>query len=52
MKIKFSKHAKLKIEERRINLEDIKKVLKNAELIFYDIVSKSFVSIGKIEAEK
>ncbi|MEJ5300827.1 MAG: DUF4258 domain-containing protein [Thermodesulforhabdaceae bacterium] len=47
--MKLSKHAKLKIEERRIDLENIEKVLKNAELIFYDIISKSFVSIGKIK---
>lgn len=52
MRLKFSKHAEYKIKERRIRVEDIEKVLKDADFIFYDIDSKVFVSIGKIEVKQ
>ena len=51
MKLRLSKHAKQKIDERKVRVEDIKEVVKDAEIVFYDIDSKAFVSIGKIVFE-
>ena len=41
MKLWLSKHAKQKIDERRVRVEDIKEVIKDAEVVFYDIDSKA-----------
>ena len=37
MKLVLSKHAKEKIKERAIKIEDIHMVLRSAEAVFYDI---------------
>ena len=51
MKINFSKHAMLKIQERKINKEKVEDVLKKYDLLFYDISNKAFVAISKIKIE-
>jgi len=52
MKIRFSKHAKQKIKEREIDIEWIKDTIKSPDFLFYDIKSKTFVSIKKIKIEQ
>ncbi|MEW6482265.1 MAG: DUF4258 domain-containing protein [bacterium] len=45
----FSKHALLKIEEREIGKSLIEKVIEKPDFLFYDIITKSMVAIGKVE---
>jgi len=51
MKILFSKHAEVKIRERKIKKEWIEAVLTKPQLKFYDIINKTFINIGKIETK-
>ncbi|MGR3319845.1 MAG: DUF4258 domain-containing protein [Candidatus Anammoxibacter sp.] len=45
--MRFSKHALLKIEERKIDKDLIVKVIKEPNILFYDIISRCMVAIGK-----
>lgn len=44
----FSKHALLKIKERKIEKELIEKVILEPDFLFYDIASKCMIAIGKV----
>lgn len=44
----FSKHALLKIKERKIGKELIEKVILEPDFLFYDITSRCMVAIGKV----
>ncbi|MGR3178931.1 MAG: DUF4258 domain-containing protein [Candidatus Anammoxibacter sp.] len=45
----FSKHALLKIEERKIDKDLIVKVIKDPNILFYDIISRCMVAIGRVK---
>lgn len=45
----FSKHALLKIEERKIDKNLIVNVIKDPNILFYDIISRCMVAIGKVK---
>lgn len=49
MKIIFSKHAEMKIKERKIEREDIEKVLKEPDFVFYDISTQNFINVRKLQ---
>ncbi|MEM7820555.1 MAG: hypothetical protein QW761_03080 [Candidatus Aenigmatarchaeota archaeon] len=49
MLVKLSRHAHLKIEERKINKKLIEEVVRKPDLLFYDIFSKSMVAMGKVK---
>ena len=49
--IDFSKHANMKIKERKISEKDVEKVLKEPDLVFYDLFTRGLISIGKIQIE-
>ena len=51
MKIIFSKHADMKIRERKIRIENIEKTLQEPDFIFYDIRTRSLINIAKIKIE-
>ncbi len=51
MKIIFSKHAERKIRERRVKKENVEKILKEPDFIFYDLHTRSLINIAKIEVE-
>ena len=44
----FSKHAQLKIHERRIDKDLLVKVIEKPEFLFYDLFYKSMIGIGKV----
>jgi hypothetical protein len=44
----FSKHALLKIKERKIEKELVKKVIQEPEFLFYDIMGKCMIAISKV----
>jgi len=49
MRITYSKHAQLKLEERRIKAEVIEEVLEKPDLLFYDIMSKTIIAVAKVK---
>jgi len=51
MKLIFSKHAEMKIKERKIIKEDIEKVLKEPDFVFYDLFTRGLINIGKVQVE-
>lgn len=51
MKITFSKHALQKIKERNIKVETIEEVLKNPEFLFYDLIEKTMIAVGKVKID-
>lgn len=51
MKLIFSKHAEMKIKERKIVKEDIEKVLREPDLVFYDLFTRGLINIGRIQVE-
>ncbi|MBI5748472.1 MAG: hypothetical protein HZA00_05045 [Nitrospinae bacterium] len=44
----LSKHAQLKIHERRIDKDLLVKAIEKPEFLFYDLFSKSMIAIGKV----
>ena len=52
MKIILSKHAQFKFQERKIDVKMIEKILENYEFLFYDLIAKTMVAIGKIKIEE
>ena len=44
----FSRHALLKIKERKIEKELIGKVIQEPEFLFYDVVGKCMIAIGRV----
>jgi len=52
MKIIFSKHAEMKIKERNIEREDIEKVLKEPDFVFYDISTQNFINVRKLQIKE
>jgi len=52
MKIILSKHAQFKFQERKIDVKMIEKILENHEFLFYDLIAKTMVAIGKIKIEE
>ncbi len=49
LKLIFSKHASEKIRERKIKVKMIEKVLKNPEILFYDLVNKTMIAVAKVK---
>jgi len=49
IKIIFSKHAKNKISERKLSESFLKEIIRNPDMIFYDIISKVFIAIRNTE---
>ncbi len=50
MTIKLTKHAKLKIKQRKLSLDDINRVVEKPDLIEYDKFDKSLIHyIGRVE---
>ena len=50
MTIKLTKHAKLKIEQRKLSLDDINRIVEKPDLIEYDKFDKSLIHyIGRVE---
>ncbi len=45
----FSKHALLKIKERKIDKNLIKNVIKEPYSLYYDIISRCMVAIGNVK---
>lgn len=52
MKIVLSKHAKNKINERKIGSSMIEGVVRKPSLLFYDLLSKTIVAIARVEIEE
>ena len=48
-KIVLSKHAQLKIKERRLDVDTIKRVIEEPASLFFDILSKTMAAIRKVE---
>ena len=46
-KLSLSKHAREKLRQRRIPLEELERVLENPQYRFYDVTSRSEVAIGE-----
>lgn len=44
----FSRHALLKIKERKIEKELIEKVIQEPEFLFYDVIGKCMIAIGRV----
>jgi hypothetical protein len=51
MKITLSKHAQFKFQERKINIRMIEEVLERYEHLFYDLIARIIVAIGKIKID-
>ena len=51
MRIRFSRHAGLKVEERRITEAVLKSVLQNPHARFYDTNSRAQVAIGEVDQQ-
>jgi len=51
MKIIFSKHAEMKIKERKVKKENIEKTLKEPDFVFYDLHTRSLINIAKINID-
>ena len=49
MKIILSKHAQFKLQERKIDIKMIEEVLENYEYLFYDLIARTMVAIGKVK---
>jgi hypothetical protein len=49
MKIILSKHAQFKFQERKIDIKMIERILEKYEYLFYDLIAKTIVVIGKIK---
>jgi len=47
MKTRFSKHALKKIVERELKIPELRKILKNPNLVYYDLHLKTMVAIGE-----
>lgn len=45
----FSKHALLKIKEREIDKSIIEKVINGPDILFYDVIGRCLVAIGKVK---
>lgn len=52
MKIRLSQHAQNKIAERKLEVHIIKKILASPDFIYYDLISKSMVAIGKAKLDE
>jgi hypothetical protein len=48
VEIILSKHAKLKTTEREIEFLSLKKIFKHPDYVYFDLLSKTFVAVGKI----
>ena len=46
--VKLSKHAQLKIKERKIDKDLLWEVINKPGFLFYDIFTKSMIAIGKV----
>ena len=45
VRIELSKHARMKLEERMLSLDVVRKVVANPRFVFYDLLSRAFVSV-------
>jgi hypothetical protein len=52
MKITLSKHAQFKFQERKIDTKMIENILEKYEYLFYDLIAKTIVVIGKIKIDE
>ena len=52
MKITLSKHAQFKFQERKIEIKMIEKILERYEYLFYDLIARTMVAIGKIKIDE
>lgn len=51
MNIKFSRHAEIKIKERKIKKIEVEKILASPDHIFYDLYTKNMINIAGVEIE-
>ena len=45
VQIELSRHARRKLEERMLSLDVVRKVVANPRFVFYDLLSRAFVSV-------
>jgi predicted aspartyl protease len=51
MKIILSKHAQFKFQERKIETKMIEKILEDYAYLFYDLITKAMIAVGKIKID-
>ena len=52
MKIYLTEHAKLRLKERNIELNEVINIIKNPKMKFYDIRNRHLIAIGEREKKE
>ncbi|MEW6201329.1 MAG: DUF4258 domain-containing protein [bacterium] len=49
--IELSRHASLKLKERRLRISEIEKTVKNPDSVSYDLISKTLVAVRRAKID-
>jgi uncharacterized DUF497 family protein len=47
--IRFSKHARKKLQERKVAVEMVKRIITSPDVILYDVVTKAMIAIAEVK---